>query len=333
MKRGQTNLSLMLAVDKPLNMTSHDVVNRVRRVFGERRVGHAGTLDPLAGGVLVILVGPASRLNPYLESESKTYDARICFGASTDTDDAEGTVIRTAPVRGQMYDRLYAEEVLSGFKGPQMQMPPAYSAIKRAGVKSCDAARKGVMLDLESRPIEVEDARLNAIGEEEGSIFWDVTFKVSKGTYIRALARDIGKACKTEAHLKALKRTGSGRVSLSDCTSLEALESLKEKASLDPIKVLGHRFAYLDGASNRNLENGNSIPSKVVTLHEYARDPVGSLCACTAGVMESCAPVKDGELVSMIADNRLKGIYSFSAAEDAFVPRCVFSIGVTRGSI
>ncbi len=333
MKRGQTDLSLLLAVDKPAGMTSHDVVNRVRSIFGEKRVGHAGTLDPMATGVLIVLVGPASRLNAHLESQCKGYEARICFGAATDTDDAEGAVIRTAPMPSQLTEASFAQGVLEGFLGPQLQMPPAYSAIKKDGVRSYAAARKGTVLHLEPRSIEVSRAELLTVGEEAGRSFWDVAFTVSKGTYIRSLARDIGKAAGTEAHLSALRRTQSGRITLEDCASLEALEALKARASLDPVKVLGLRFAYLEGKAREGVTHGMQLPSAEVRLHEHTHDPLHSPCACTAGVVESCRPPAPDEPVLMLGADCVLAVYRFNAASQAYVPDCVFSKGVTRGVI
>ena len=143
MKRGQSGLSLIIGIDKPQGMSSHDAVNRIRRMFGERRVGHMGTLDPLATGVLAVCVGPASRLDAYLTNHDKTYEARIAFGAQTDTDDAAGEVIRQAAVASELSDATFAQEYLASIVGPRMQMPPAYSAIKKDGVKAYEAARRG----------------------------------------------------------------------------------------------------------------------------------------------------------------------------------------------
>lgn len=331
MKRGQSELSLMLAVDKPLGMTSHDVVNACRRIFGEKRIGHAGTLDPAASGVLIMLVGPATRLNAYLEGHDKRYVAHIIFGACTDTDDAEGTVIRESPVPSEVLSEAFAQRVLRGFLGQQMQMPPIYSAIKKAGTKAYEAARAGKVIDLEARPIEVIAADLVSIQEDEGRVIWEVSFHVSKGTYIRALARDIGRAAGTEAHLYALKRASIGDITLDDCVSLEALETIKERAALDPVRALGLRFVFTKGKESAALANGNAIPSSAVLLHEYARTRAFDECACTSGVIESCHPPQDNERVSMVSDNALKAIYRFDASKGAFVADCVFSKAVIRG--
>ena len=160
MKRGQSGISCLVGVDKPRGMSSHDVVNACRRIFGERRVGHTGTLDPLATGALCICVGPATRLDAYMTNHDKTYDVRIAFGVATDTDDAEGEPIRTAPVPERVCDRAFAQEHVAGLVGKHKQLPPAYSAIKRGGVKAYEAARAGNVVQLEPRDIEIYEATL-----------------------------------------------------------------------------------------------------------------------------------------------------------------------------
>src|SRR5512140_2878132 len=132
-KRGATDLAGILPVDKPAGMTSHDVVAQVRSATGEGRVGHAGTLDPMATGLLVVLVGPFTRLEPYLSQDEKSYLARIGFGTGTDTDDAEGTAVETAPVPECVLDPGFARSTLARVIGPSIQTPPAYSAIKVKG--------------------------------------------------------------------------------------------------------------------------------------------------------------------------------------------------------
>ena len=195
MKRGESGLSLVLGMAKPSGMTSHDVVGRVRRALGERRVGHTGTLDPLASGVLPVCVGSATRLSPYLTAEDKRYEVAVAFGAATDTDDAEGEVIRTGEVPARLYDEAFAARFVAGLVGPSRQLPPVYSAIKVNGRKACDEARRGNVIAIEPRDIEVYGAKLLSIDEEGpgGGLRWSVAFHVSKGTYIRALARDMGR--------------------------------------------------------------------------------------------------------------------------------------------
>ena len=190
-KRGLSGLSLVVGVNKPAGMSSHDVVNRCRSIFGERRVGHTGTLDPMATGVLPICVGPATRLGAYLTGHDKRYRVSIAFGAGTDTDDAAGTVVRTGEVPDRVLDPEFAAAFVASLVGRRKQMPPAYSAIKVNGKKSYEAARAGNIIDLAPRDIEVYDARLLGVHEGDGEELpsWDVSFEVSKGTYIRSDAR------------------------------------------------------------------------------------------------------------------------------------------------
>lgn len=330
-KRGASGLSLVVGVDKPCGMTSHDVVNRARRIFGERRVGHAGTLDPMASGALPVLVGPATRLSDQLTGHDKDYRARIAFGASTTTDDAEGEVLHCSPVPAWVLDSRRAQQALDAFLGPSQQLPPAYSAIKVAGRKACDEARRGNVIELAPRAIEVRKANLVGLGEQEGAPFWDVDFSVSKGTYIRALARDIGRAAGTHAHLGALRRMRAGNLLVEDCVPLEALEQLGQRAALDPVRLLGHRFAFVDGDVAKGVANGCPISAEHLALHAFAVSAQNA-CACTSGAMRSPAPPADGEAVSVIMDNTLKALYAFSARTGRFEATCVFQGGVARGA-
>ena len=241
-RRTPSQINLLIAVDKPVGMSSHDVVSRVRRAVGERRVGHAGTLDPLASGVMVVGIGQATRLLGMITLDRKRYLARIAFGTETVTDDAEGEVSRVSdPARatGDLADEGFARKALSGFLGAQMQVPPAYSAISVGGVRSYRRARSGEDFELPPRPIEVYAADLVAIEAGETPV-WDVSFDVSKGAYIRSLARDLGRACGSAAHLDGLRRTRSGSISLSSCLPLDevGLETVRPRA-LDPVGVLG----------------------------------------------------------------------------------------------
>ena len=177
MKRGTSGLSLVVGVNKPAGMSSHDVVNRCRRIFGERRVGHTGTLDPMATGVLPVCVGPATRLGAYLTGHDKRYRVRIAFGAGTDTDDAEGRVLRTAPVPACVLDPEFARAFVAGLVGARKQMPPAYSAVKVGGTKSYEAARSGSIIELKPRDIVVHDALLLGVREAADGCdlpSWDV---------------------------------------------------------------------------------------------------------------------------------------------------------------
>ncbi|MDZ4166820.1 MAG: tRNA pseudouridine(55) synthase TruB, partial [Coriobacteriia bacterium] len=232
-RRGATALAGVLLVDKPGGPTSHDVVATIRRATGERRIGHAGTLDPMATGLLLVLVGRATRLERYLSGHDKSYDARIVFGAATDTLDADGEVTETRPVDDTLFDLTRAAGVLASFVGPALQMPPAYSAIKRGGVAAHRLARAGKEPELQPRDIVVHEATLSAVHPDEHA--WDVSFSVSKGTYIRSLARDVGLAAGTVAHLGALRRTAVGAASI---TAAHTIDAVTEAATADRLPAL-----------------------------------------------------------------------------------------------
>lgn len=273
-RRGATSLTGILLVDKPTGMTSHDVVAAVRRATGEGRVGHAGTLDPMATGLLVVLVGPYTRLEPYLSAAEKSYVARIAFGAETDTDDAEGTVTRSADVPAGIFDPARARQLLTDSLGPSLQNPPSYSAIKVGGRIAHRAARAGEELKLEARPIEVFDAELMAVDPDAHT--WEVRYRVSKGTYVRALARDLGRTAGTAAHLSGLRRTSSGALDLADAHSLDGIVAAGCDGRIsalftDPIAALG--LPVIDLAPEL-LEHGRSPE-----ITGDPRPPAGSLVA------------------------------------------------------
>lgn len=180
-RRTPSQLNMLLAVDKPVGCTSHDVVSQCRRALHERRVGHAGTLDPMASGVMVVGVGQATRLLGMLTLNTKNYVADISFGSETNTDDAEGEAVRTVAVADELRDPAYARERLAAMLGPQMQVPPAFSAISVNGVRAYKSAREGNAVDLPPRPVEVYAADLIAVGGEGDTCVWTVAFSVSKG--------------------------------------------------------------------------------------------------------------------------------------------------------
>ncbi|MDR3687139.1 MAG: tRNA pseudouridine(55) synthase TruB [Coriobacteriia bacterium] len=289
-RRGATDLSGILAIDKPGGITSHDVVNRVRRITGERRVGHAGTLDPMATGLLVVLVGPATRLSSYLTAAEKAYEARIVFGTETDTDDAEGRVTATAGVPDEIGDPFFATQTVASLVGTHQQIPPAYSAIKRGGVTAYEAARKGDALELDARTIEVTGARLLGV-ECLAEYAWDVEFEVSKGTYIRALARDLGRALDSAAHLGALRRTRSGAMDVAQAHALEQLESAADVRSLfvDPFAALGLPVVSVGDTLAARLATGATLADDAEGMVAVAHD--GVLVGVYAGSMGMLKPL------------------------------------------
>ena len=242
MRRGTSGINCLLAIDKPLGLTSHDVVSRVRRVLGERRVGHAGTLDPAASGVLVVGVGQATRLLGMLTLDDKRYEARIAFGTQTSTDDVEGEVVLTRPVPERLAEPGVAAAVVASLVGPCDQVPPAYSAISVDGRRAYDRARAGEEVELPVRHVTIHEAALTGV-ETGDELVWLCSFHVSKGTYVRSIARDLGQSMGTAAHLAGLRSTASGPVGIDACLSLEELEALGSshvlERALDPVKALG----------------------------------------------------------------------------------------------
>lgn len=202
----------VLLVDKERGPSSHDVVAQARRALGTREVGHAGTLDPMATGLLVVLVGTATRLSSYATREQKSYEATVRLGALTDTLDAEGSVLREAPVPEGALAR--AEGALRAMVGPLAQVPPAVSAIKQGGVRAYEKARAGEAVELAPRAVELLEAEVLALREAPPEV--ELRVRVSKGFYVRSLARDLGEALGTLGYLTALRRLSSGGFEVRD---------------------------------------------------------------------------------------------------------------------
>ena len=203
-------------VNKPAGLTSHQVVHTIRKISGIARVGHAGTLDPMATGVLLVCVGQAVRVTEYLIDHDKKYRARVRLGTETDTYDAAGTIVAQRAVTAT---HEQVERALAGFVGKHTQMPPAYSAIKKDGVKMYELARRGVEVERTPRPIEFFSINVREIALP--NVEFDV--HCSKGTYIRSLAHDLGEALACGACLTALTRTASGHFALDDAITLDQL--------------------------------------------------------------------------------------------------------------
>lgn len=200
----------LLVVDKPQGPTSHDIVAQARRLLRTRRIGHTGTLDPMATGVLVLLVGEATKLSCVLGSDEKTYRARVQFGFSTDTDDAMGSPIVTAPVQEHQLRRENVDRALTGERERTQQIPPAFSAIKQGGQPLYKKARLGLPVSAEPRPVAVKALDLVELGAD----YLELEVHSSKGYYVRSLARDLGEALNCPAHLSALRRIRAGRFGL-----------------------------------------------------------------------------------------------------------------------
>jgi tRNA pseudouridine55 synthase len=226
----------VLVVAKPAGPTSHDVVALVRRLASTRRIGHGGTLDPFASGVLPLFLGGATRLVEYHLADDKAYRATICFGASSTTDDLDGEL---TPVEGPAPSRQAVEAALAGFIGPQQQHPPVYSAVQVGGRRAYAMARAGEAVDLPSRSVEIKSLEL---------VEWDdadpvrpiaiVDVVCSAGTYVRALARDHGARLGAGAYLGALVRTASGPFSLDAARSLDEVRAAAAADGPDGVRAL-----------------------------------------------------------------------------------------------
>jgi tRNA pseudouridine55 synthase len=241
-----SHISGLLNIDKPQGLTSHDVVARIRKLAGQHKVGHAGTLDPLATGVLVVCLGQATRLMEYLMLDQKEYRATIRFGVTTDTLDAEGKIVAQADPSGLTEGQLRA--ALSGFLGEIEQVPPVFSALKQGGKPLYRRARAGQAVTVEPRPVRI------------GTLAWvawqppDLTIDIvcSAGTYIRSLARDLGEAVGLPAYLAGLRRTASGKWSLADAVALEVLErevQADETAWQRYLHPIGQVLTHLPGVT------------------------------------------------------------------------------------
>jgi tRNA pseudouridine55 synthase len=211
----------IVVVDKPAGITSHDVVGRCRRIFGTRKVGHAGTLDPMATGVLVVGIERATKILGLLTATDKSYLATIRLGQTTSTEDAEGEVLHTVSADGVTDEQI--GEAVARLRGEIAQVPSAVSAIKVDGQRAYKLAREGQAVELAPRNIRIERFEVLAIRHRDGLVDVDVEVDCSSGTYIRALARDVGDALRVGGHLTALRRTRVGRFGLDQARSLDAL--------------------------------------------------------------------------------------------------------------
>ncbi len=230
----------VLLLDKSAGMTSHDAVGQVRKLYGIRQVGHTGTLDPMATGVLPILLGRAAKASEYLLCEKKRYEAVLRLGLSTDTEDISGAVLS---VCSDLPKKERVFEAASSFRGNILQIPPMYSALKIHGQKLCDLARKNIEVDRPARSVTVYALDIKALNEEEGLYALDVC--CSKGTYIRTLCADIGKKLSCGGVMAALRRTESGSFSLSDALTLEQLKELSPKERKEVLLPVEKCFSSL----------------------------------------------------------------------------------------
>jgi tRNA pseudouridine55 synthase len=272
----------VLLVDKPAGYTSHDLVAIARGATGTRRIGHTGTLDPFATGLLVLLIGQATRLAQYVDGEPKIYEATIKFGTETDTDDLTGTVTRTAaPPSPSAID-----DAIAALTGVLDQLPPAFSAKQAGGVRAYDAARKGAPLALQTSRVTVHGWTMLARDAES------ITARIecSGGTYIRSLGRDLGRMTGSAAHLTCLRRLASGTFSVDRAVTLEDLRE-RRYSLLDMSDAIGsipRQSLSFDEAAR--VAHGNPVGASVEGQRAALIDPAGRLAAIATRVGDNWQP-------------------------------------------
>jgi tRNA pseudouridine55 synthase len=272
----------LVIVDKPAGMTSHDVVGRCRRVFGTRKVGHAGTLDPMATGVLVIGVERATKILGLLTATDKSYAATIRLGQTTATDDAEGDVLQTVATDAVTDAQVAA--AVAALRGEIEQTPSAVSAVKIGGQRAYKLVREGRAVELAARTVRIERFDVLAIRRDDGLVDVDVEVDCSSGTYIRALARDLGTGLGVGGHLIMLRRTRVGRFGLGEARTLDELaEQPRLSYSLDEACLLAF--------PRRDL----SVEETESARHGRALEPAG-----IDGVYAATAP--DGHVIALVVD-------------------------------
>lgn len=279
-----------VVLDKPVGMTSTHAVSVVKRAFSAKKAGHAGTLDPLASGLLPIALGEATKTVPFVMDGRKAYQFTVAWGSQTETDDTEGRVIATSELRPQE-DAIAA--LLPRFTGTILQTPPKYSAIKIAGERAYDLARDGEEVVLEPRPVEID--ALSIVSHDGATTTFEA--ECGKGTYVRAIARDLGVALGCLGHVAHLRRTRVGPFAVTDATTVETLRSSQEEAegALRPVaaalelipEIVVHRDAALRLKRGQSaLLRGRDAPIEAEAVY-----------ATSGGVLIATGSISNGELV------------------------------------
>jgi tRNA pseudouridine55 synthase len=272
----------LVVVDKPDGVTSHDVVGRCRRIFGTRKVGHAGTLDPMATGVLVVGIERATKILGLLTTTDKSYAATIRLGQTTSTEDAEGEVLQAVSAREVTDDQI--GDAVAALRGEIAQVPSAVSAVKVGGKRAYKLVREGQTVELAPRNVRIERFDVLAVRRHDELVDVDVEVDCSSGTYIRALARDVGATLNVGGHLTALRRTRVGRFGLDQARTLDDLaEQPRLSYSLDE--------ACLQSFPRRDLTEAEAED----TRHGRPLEPAG-----IEGVYAATAP--DGQVVALLTD-------------------------------
>jgi len=283
----------LVVVDKPGGMTSHDVVARIRRMAGTRRVGHAGTLDPMATGVLVVGVEKATRLLGYLTLTEKQYDATIRLGQSTSTDDADGEITGGAPAKDVSAETL--AQAVEDLTGEIQQVPPAVSAIKVDGQRAYRLTRAGAAPELKPRPVTVYQFTVTAIRPAGDLLDVDATVRCSSGTYIRALARDLGAALGTGGHLTRLRRTRVGGYGLEGARTLEQLAERFEVMPLAQAAAAAFPRRDLSADEARRLAHGGRLPAATAAEAAVATQEHPTAAYAPDGTLIALLAEQDGQ--------------------------------------
>ena len=251
----------LIVLNKPLNISSHDAVFKVKNILKEKKVGHTGTLDPLASGILIICVGSATKLSQYLTTDTKSYRAKIMLGLSTKTYDLEGEIEQECDVNIQ---EDLIDKTIESFIGKSMQYPPLYSAIKKDGKKLYEYALKGEEVEVEPREIEVFSAkRISPITYENNKVLFEVDFNVSKGTYIRSIASDFGKKIGVPSVLAGLVRHECSGFTLEDACTLEDVAQNNFNL-ISPLDALKDYLFVSDENSINKAKNGMKISYRYI---------------------------------------------------------------------
>ncbi|MBQ8742137.1 MAG: tRNA pseudouridine(55) synthase TruB [Clostridia bacterium] len=287
-----SSASGILCINKAPGFTSHDVVNKLRRLYSTKKVGHTGTLDPMATGVLIVLIGRAVKASEYLMSEKKEYTAGLRLGMTTDTEDSQGTVLErcdTLPKKEEV------AQVCERFVGDIMQIPPMYSALKVGGRKLVDIARSGGTVEREARPISVYALDCECVSEEKGE--YKLNIECSKGTYVRTLCADIGGALGCGGIMYSLERRRNCGFSLSDCHTLEEIEAMEMPEREDLLIPLERAFEnyerlelpkfYADLARNGVKLIASKVTKDAVMGKRYAVYEGGSFFALAETVSDA----------------------------------------------
>lgn len=295
----------LVVVDKPSGLTSHDVVARIRRLAGTRRVGHAGTLDPMATGVLVVGVDKATRLLGHLALTEKEYAATIRLGATTDTDDADGEILATAPAGGLSRSELAA--AVAALTGEIQQVPPGVSAIKVGGKRAYRLSREGAAPQLAARTVTVRKLAVGAVRPSGDYLDVDVEVTCSSGTYIRAIARDLGTALGVGGHLTALRRTRVGSYQVRDARTLEQLAAGLQVIPLAEAAAAAFPRRDLTADEARVLAHGARLPGTArspAAGPDLGADPAAPPGAGAAGGGPVAAFAPDGTLIALLTQEQ-----------------------------